>query len=104
MCWKMSPEDINFFPLLHFKPSSGNCLWFKGEISDLPANTSPRGPNLHFTHTNHFSQLRCLSKHQRLNQGKEEMQRTENCAPGATADERAHLQDSAGALKTGIWH
>lgn len=95
-----------FFPsfLFHFKPSSGNGSWFKNEISDLPANISRRGLNLHFTQKKHFSQLSCLSKHQCLNQGKEEMQRMEKCAPGATAEERACLRDSAGALKAGIQH
>lgn len=86
VCWgegfkwcagKCPLNTLIIFPsfLFHFKPYSGNCLWFKGEISDLPANTSLRSSNLHFTHKNHFSQLRCLSKHQCVNQGKVEMQR-----------------------------
>lgn len=115
VCWggefkwcagKCPLKILIFFPsfLFHFKPSSGNGSWFKNEISDLPANISHRGLNLHFTQKNHFSQLRCLSKHQCLNQGKEEMQRMKKHAPGATAEERACLRDSAGALKAGIQH
>lgn len=106
-CAGKCPLEILIFSLsflFHFKPSSGNCLWFKTEISDVPANTSPRSPNLHFTHKNHFSQLRCLSKHQCVNQGKEKMQRMEKHAPGAMAHDRAHLWDSARALKTRITH
>lgn len=100
-CAGKCPLEILIFSpsfLFHFKPSSGNCLWFKTEISDVPASTSPRGPNLHFTHKTHFSYFRCLSKHPCVNQSKKRC-RVEKRASGAVAHERAHHQNSAWVLK-----